>query len=319
MVEEKVFLINILRAMSHHHHHHNHSEIKGKRLFYTIALNAGITIAELIGGIISGSISLISDAIHNFSDVLSLIISYVANRLSNREATDKQTFGYKRSEIIAAFFNSATLIVLAFYILYEAVNRFIEPVEISGDLVIWLALGSIVVNGLSVLFIKSDAHNNMNIKSAYLHLFGDMLTSVAVMIGGLLIKFFYIYWVDPLLSIIIAMYLLSMSWDIFKTSLQIMMQFTPRNIDIIEIAHEIEGIEDVKNIHHIHVWQINEHEIMFEAHVDMNENISISDFEVVLHRAEELLKKYKISHVTLQPEYSVDDEKERIINHTHRY
>ena len=157
--------------MSHHHHH---NQIKGKRLFFTIILNAGITVAELIGGVLSGSISLISDAIHNFSDVLSLIISYVANRLSNREATDKQTFGYKRSEIIAAFFNSATLIVLAFYILYEAVKRLFEPVEISGDLVIWLALGSIVVNGLSVLFIKSDAHNNVNIKSAYLHLFGNV-------------------------------------------------------------------------------------------------------------------------------------------------
>ncbi len=302
--------------MSHHHHH---NQIKGKRLFLTIVLNAGITVAELIGGVISGSISLISDAIHNFSDVLSLIISYVANRLSNREATEKQTFGYKRSEIIAAFFNSATLIVLAFYILYEAVKRFIEPVEISGDLVIWLALGSIVVNGLSVLFIKSDAQNNMNIKSAYLHLFGDMLTSVVVMIGGLLIKFFHVYWVDPLFSIIIAIYLLNLSWDIFKRSIQIIMQFTPHNIDIIKIAHEIEEIEEVKNIHHIHVWQINEHEIMFEAHIDLKEDVTISQFELVLATTEQMLKKYEINHVTLQPEFSIVEKKEKIIKHTHRH
>ncbi len=304
--------------MSHDHHHH-HPEVKGKRLFLTILLNAGITVAELIGGIISGSISLISDAIHNFSDVLSLIISYAANKLARRDATAKQTFGYKRSEIIAAFFNSATLIVLAFYILYEAVKRFIVPVEVSGDLVIWLALGSIVVNALSVLFIKSDAKNNMNIKSAYLHLFGDMLTSVAVMFGGILIKYFHVYWIDPLFSILIAIYLLNMSWDIFKTSLQIMMQFTPPNIDINTIAHEVEEIEGVKNLHHIHVWQINENEIMLEAHVDLNENINIRSFEEILHKSEQILSKYKINHVTLQPEYSVDDSKAKIINHSHKH
>ena len=303
--------------MSHDHHHHSHSEIKGKRLFLTILLNAGITVAELIGGIISGSISLISDAIHNFSDVLSLIISYAANRLARRNATERQTFGYKRSEIIAAFFNSATLIVLAFYILYEAVKRFIEPVEISGNLVIWLALGSIIVNALSVLFIKSDAKGNMNIKSAYLHLFGDMLTSVAVMIGGILIKYFHVYWIDPLFSIMIALYLLNMSWDIFKISLQIMMQFTPPNININAIAREVEEIEGVKNLHHIHVWQINEHEIMFEAHVDLKGNINISSFETILHSAEQVLRKNKINHITLQPEYSVDDKKDKIINHLH--
>ena len=303
--------------MSHDHHHHG--EIKGRRLFFTVLLNAVITIAELVGGLISGSISLISDAIHNFSDVLSLIISYAANKLAKREATEKQTFGFKRSEIIAAFINSATLIVLAFFILYEAVMRFIEPVEISADLVIWLALGSIVVNGLSVLFIKSDAHGNMNIKSAYLHLFGDMLTSIAVMIGGILIKYFHIYWIDPVFSIVIAVYLLHMSWDIFKDSLKIIMQFTPSGIDVNKIAHEVEELDGVKNLHHIHVWQINEHEIMFEAHVDLEEDISISSFEKILTTAEEKLRKHKINHVTLQPEFSVDDAKERIINHVHKH
>jgi len=301
--------------MSHDHHHHG--EIKGKRLFFTVLLNAGITAAELIGGIISGSISLISDAIHNFSDVLSLLISYAANKLAKRSATEKQTFGFKRSEILAAFINSATLIVLAFFILYEAVMRFINPVEISGDLVIWLALGSIIVNGLSVLFIKDDAHGNMNIKSAYLHLLGDMLTSVAVMTGGILMKYFRIFWIDPLFSVIIALYLLHISWDIFKTSLKIIMQFTPAHIDVNEIAHDVERIDGVKNLHHIHVWQINEHEIMFEAHVDLTTDISVSKFEKILHTAGQILAKHNINHVTLQPEFSVDDKKERIINHGH--
>ena len=296
--------------MGHEHHHH---EVTGKNLFFTILLNAGISLAELIGGIISGSISLISDAIHNFSDVLSLIISYIANKLAKREATEKQTFGFKRSEIIAAFLNSATLIVLAFFILYEAVERFFNPVEISSNLVIWLALGSILVNGLSVLFIKKDAKGNMNMKSAYLHLFGDMMTSIAVLIGGILMKYFHIFWIDPLFSILIAIYLLYLSWDIFKSSLKIMMQFTPEEIDVIEINTAVSNMNGVRNLHHIHIWQINEHDIMFEAHIDFEKDINISDFEKMMKKVKEYLHdKYEIHHVTLQPEFSVDDNKELI-------
>ena len=298
--------------MGHEHHHH---EVEGKNLFFTILLNAGISLAELIGGIISGSISLISDAIHNFSDVLSLIISYIANKLAKKEATENRTFGYKRSEILAAFFNSATLIVLAVFILFEAIERFIKPVEISSNLVIWLALGSIVVNGLSVLFIKKDAEGNMNMKSAYLHLFGDMMTSIAVLIGGILMKYFHIYWIDPVFSIVIAIYLIYLSWDIFKSSLKIMMQFTPDNIDVNKIGLDISLIKGVKNIHHIHVWQINEHDIMFEGHVDLEENLKLASFEHILKTIKKYLHdNYEIHHVTIQPEFSVDDDKQLIKN-----
>jgi cobalt-zinc-cadmium efflux system protein len=296
--------------MGHEHHHH---EVTGKNLFFTILLNAGISLAELIGGIISGSISLISDAIHNFSDVISLIVSYVANRLAKRQATEKQTFGYKRSEIVAALLNSATLIVLAFFILFEAIKRFIEPQHIKSDLVIWLALGSIVVNALSVLFIKEDAKENMNIKSAYLHLFGDMMTSIAVLIGGILMKYYHIYWIDPVFSILIGGYLLYMSWEIFITSLKIMMQFTPEHLDLTEISRHIELIPGVKNIHHIHTWQINEHDIMFEAHIDLESDIHITDFEKILIEIERFLEnKYGIHHITIQPEYSIQDDKKLI-------
>jgi len=297
--------------MAHEHHHHH--QVKGKRLFLTIALNLSITIAELIGGIISGSISLISDAIHNFSDVISLVISYIANRLIKKSPTQSKTFGFKRSEILAAFINSATLIILAIIIFYNAIMRLLNPIEIAPNLVIYMAIASIVVNGLSVLFISKDSKNNMNIRSAYLHLFSDMLTSVAVLIGGLLMKYFQIYWIDSVLSLIIAVYLLYMSWNIFKSSLRIIMQFTPENIDIKMIADDISTIDTVKNIHHVHVWQINEHDIMFEAHIDLENNVSISDFEKILEQAREILLKYKITHITLQPEYSVDDSKEIIV------
>ena len=295
--------------MEHQHHHH---EIKGKNLFFTILLNLGISIAELIGGIVSGSISLISDAIHNFSDVLSLIISYVANSLAQKNASTRKTFGYKRSEILAAFFNSSTLIILAAYILYEAINRFVNPVKVSSGLVIWLAAASILVNGLSVLFIKTGARESINIKSAYLHLLGDMMTSIAVLIGGILIKYLQTYWIDPLFSILIAFYLIYSSWDIFKTSINIIMQFTPNGLNINEAVAELEKIEGVKNIHHVHIWQLNDRDIFFESHVDVEEDIHISEFEKLKKTMDAVLARYNIHHVTLQPEFETDDEKELI-------
>jgi len=293
---------------SEHHHH----EVSGKNLGWSIILNVGITIAELIGGLISGSISLISDATHNFSDVISLVVSYIANKLTKRKATQNQTFGFKRSEIIAAFFNSVTLMALAVFILYEGFIRLFNPVIVGADWVIWLAILSILVNGASVLFIRNEAHDNINIKSAYLHLFTDMLTSIAVLAGGFAMKYLQWFWVDSVFSIAIAIYLLFSSWRIFKSSLRIIMQFTPENISIDEIISQLEKLQGVKDIHHVHVWQINEHDIMFEAHVDMNQDIKITEFELILEDIKGVLKQFKIGHCTLQPEYSVDDDKQII-------
>jgi len=308
LLKHKIEQMETQKNKVQHHHH----EVSGKNLGWSILLNVVITVAEAVGGIISGSMALLSDATHNFSDVLSLIISYIANKLTKRNATNSQTFGYKRSEILAAFINSATLIVLAFFILIEGIQRFFNPVSIAANWVIWLAIASIVVNGLSVLFIRNDAHDNMNIKSAYLHLFSDMLTSVAVLIGGLAMKLLHWYWVDAVFSIAIAIYLLYTSWTIFKSSLRIIMQFTPENIDIDEIVFQLEQLQGVKNIHHVHVWQINEHDIMFEAHVDMEDNVKITEFELMLEKIKATLLQLKIEHCTLQPEYSVADNKQII-------
>ncbi|NSW95063.1 MAG: cation transporter, partial [Bacteroidales bacterium] len=191
-----------MKETEHHYH-----EVRGKNLGFAILLNVGITLAQVIGGIISGSIALLSDAAHNFSDVISLIISYLANRLSGRKATEKQTFGFRRSEILAAFINSVTLIIIGIIILIEAIQRLINPATISSGLVIWLAVASIMVNGLSVIFIRKDSHDNINMKSAYLHLYTDMMTSVAVLAGGLIMKYFHWYRADSVFSIAIALYL----------------------------------------------------------------------------------------------------------------
>lgn len=291
-----------------HCQHHKHN-VSGKKLFITIVLNVGITIAQVIGGIISGSMALLSDASHNFSDVLSLIISYVANKLAKKENTFNETFGYKRAEIFAAFINSFSLVVIAVFILVQAIYKLYKPEIIIGDIVIYLAILSILLNGISVLIIKEDAKKNINIKSAYLHLFTDMLTSVAVLISGLLVKYYQIYWIDSIVSIGIAFYLIHHSWDILKETLKIMMQFTPTNINIEEIAKKINAISEIKNIHHIHIWQLDENEIILDAHIDTCKNISISEFEDVHSKIAVVLKEFNIGHFTIQPEFSRCDDK----------
>ncbi len=296
-------------------HEHYHPTLNGKNLLITILLNVGITVAQLIGGFISGSLALLSDAIHNLSDVLSLIISYVANRLSyGKKQNLNQTFGYKRAEIIAAFFNAATLIIIAVFLAVEAVKRFKTPIEIESNVVIWLAIIGIIGNGLGVYFLKNDAKHNLNMRSAYLHLLTDMLTSVAVLIGGLLMKFYQVYWVDAVLTLVISIYLIYMSWQIFTESLKILMLFAPDHIIIKDIEEAILKVENVKNIHHVHVWQLNDHNVHFEAHIEFNTDINLSDFDIKCAEIERiLLHQFNISHSNLQPEWDRDDVKDFII------
>lgn len=272
----------------------------------SIVLNVIITVAQIIGGFLSGSLALISDAIHNLSDVISLIVSYLANRLSNsKKQTLKQTFGFKRAEIIAAFFNAATLIVIAIFLGIEAIKRFNHPQEVQSDIVIWLALLGILVNGFSVLLIKKDASHNLNMKSAYLHLLTDMLTSVAVLIGGLLMKYYQTYLIDAVLTLLISVYLIYMSWSIFMESLKILMLFAPDNIAIKDIEKAILDIDGIKNIHHVHIWQLTEKNRHFEAHIELIKDVKLSEFDLICEKIEHLLAhKFNINHSSLQPEYN---------------
>ena len=291
---------------------HKHVTVNGKNLSITILLNIAITIAQVIGGLFSGSMALLSDAAHNFSDVLSLIVSYVAQKLSGRERTLMQTYGYKRAGIFAAFFNAATLLILATILVWEAINRLIHPQPIAGLVVIYLAALGIVLNGLSVVLIKRDSEGSMNMRSAYLHLFTDMMTSVAVLIGGFTIKYLGWYWIDGVLSIGIAIYLVFGSWGIFYESIRIFMQFTPSHINIEEIALKMSSLQGVKNMHHVHVWQLDDHEMMLEAHIDLDEDYSISRFEEILEQVDKLLEPYGIHHFNIQPELFRSDLKELI-------
>lgn len=299
-----------------HTHHHNHShniDDMGKKFTITILLNILITISQLIGGLLSNSMALLSDALHNFSDVISLVISYIANKLSKKKYNKDKTFGYRRSEIIAAFINSSTLIIIAIFLGKEAISRFTQSVKIDSNIVIWMALLSIIVNFISVIILKAGAKDNMNMKSAYLHLLSDVITSVAVLLGGIAMKYFNIFWLDSVLSIIIAIYLLYASWSLFMQSLRVLMQFVPNNIDINEISNEIVDLKLVKNIHHVHVWQLDDKQIHFECHIDLQKDIKVSEFELLQKDVEKILKLKGINHVTLQAEFSVNDNKDIIV------
>ena len=301
---------------SHHDHSHGHShpELTGKNLIISIFLNVIITIAQVIGGLISGSLSLLSDALHNFSDVISLIISYIATVLSKKKASSNKTFGYKRAEIIAAFVNAATLMVVAIILIKEAVERFIAPQEIESDLVIWLSLLGIAANGYSVLLLKKDADSNMNMKSAYLHLLTDMMASVAVLIGGILMKFYQVYWVDAALTLAIALYLIYMGYDLLKESTKVLMLFTPNTVQVQEIVEAITKIEPIKNVHHVHIWQLNDNEVHLEAHIDFNDDIKLSEFDTILEKIEEeVYHNHGINHINIQPEFGKCKSKQIIV------
>jgi cobalt-zinc-cadmium efflux system protein len=287
--------------MSHsHNHHEHHVPTSGKRLFITVLLNFTITVAEIIGGIVSGSLSLISDALHNFSDGIAVIISYIAIRLNKKPKDYKFTFGYKRAEIIAAVFNASVLIGISLYLFFEAYKRFANPEKIEGELMIIVAAIGLVANVAGTLLLKSGAEHNMNIRSAYLHLFSDAVSSVGVIIGGVFIYHFDVYWIDPLITVLISIYIIKESWEIVKEAIEILMMAAPNSIPIKKIEKEIIKIDKIVSIHHVHFWKINENDIHFEAHVKVND-MYVSDTEKLLELIEELLHhKFGIEHITLQ-------------------
>jgi len=297
-----------------HSHPHNHNDLKGQKPLISILLNIVITVAQVIGGIVSGSLSLLSDALHNFSDVISLMVSYIATILTKRKASINKTFGYKRAEILAAFINASTLVIVAVLLIIEAIKRFKNPQEVESGIVIWLSFVAIIGNGLSVLLLRKDSKNNLNMRSAYLHLLTDMLASVAVLIGGLLMKYYQVFWVDSLLTLLIALYLIWVGYDLLKISTGMLMLFTPENINIKDVVRAVNKLPKVSKLHHVHIWNLSDDELHLEAHLDLTEDISTTQFNTLLLDIENVLHEaFNINHVTIQPEYNKEDPKEVIV------
>jgi cobalt-zinc-cadmium efflux system protein len=295
-------------------HHHIDRSTSTVRLFVTMMLNFLITVVEVIGGLLSGSLSLISDALHNFSDGIAIIISYIAIRLGKHPQTYKYTFGLKRAEILAAVFNAGTLIAICIYLFKESYERFVSPQHIEGGLMIVVAGFGLIANVVGTLLLKKGSKDNINIRSAYLHLFGDAVSSVAVIIGGICIQLFRVYWVDPLLTILISVYILKKSVEIVKESINVLMMGAPESVSIENIQKELESIPGIKNVHHVHVWRLGEHDIHFEAHIDVDD-MRVSQTTSLCTLVEEKLKhNHGITHITLQFETDKCDSKSLVVN-----
>ena len=302
-----------MQENSHHGHEHHHGEIKGNRLLIATVLNFIIATAEIIGGIFSNSLSLISDAFHNLSDATAVLIAWIAHRISKKPSNARRTFGYKRIEILAALLNAVVLAVISIYLFYEAALRLMEPEPVKGLIMLVVASIGLVANLLAVLLLHRDSRRNINFKAAYLHLLGDTLSSVAVIIGAILIYYFEIYWVDPVITILIGLYILKETFVILKQANDILMQGTPESANLDRIVQDLQTIPEVGNIHHVHIWNLDDQSIHFECHVDLKKDTLLSEAGKVYCAMEELLReKHGISHITIQLEHEWCDDKDMI-------
>jgi len=282
------------------------------RLFIAIALNVLIVIAQIVAGLYSGSLALITDAIHNFQDVVSLIIAYVAIIFMAKKPTKRMTFGYLRSEVMAGFINSAFLLGAIFLIILNSIERLFKPEEVQSMYLIVIGGIAFIINAFSAWLLgfhhhhhgeeEHHHHGDLNIRAAYLHLLSDAGISLGVVIGGIIIYFYGIYWVDPLISILFSLYILKETIPVLKKSYMILMEATPSNLNIADIRKEILSIPQIKDVHDIHVWALSSKDIYLSAHVSLEGQTTIEDFNKILEELKERLGRYGINHITVQPE-----------------
>jgi len=250
-----------------HHHHHIDPEAGDARVAWAVAVNLALTVAQVVGGILSGSLALIADALHNFSDAIALIIAFWARKIARRPADKAMSFGYGRAEVVAALVNYTTLIVLALYLVYEGILRFLNPEPINGWMVVWIAALALVVDLVTAALTYSMSKDSMNIRAAFLHNIADALGSVAVIVAGSLVIVYGWTWVDPAVTLMIAGYIL---WHVkaeIGGVVRVLMLGSPSHLDIEAVANAIEAIDGVDSLHHIHLWAMQEHDAALEAHL----------------------------------------------------
>ena len=287
--------------MSEHHYHHEPESDRG--LLLAVGINVLLTFAQVIGGIISGSLSLIADALHNLSDAASLGIALFARKISRRPADESKSFGYQRAEVIAALINLTLLITVSLYLIYEAVWRIVEPQVVTGLIIVVVAGVAFVVDMVTALITFRMSKNSLNMKAAFLHNLADALTSIGVIIAGALILLYQWYWVDTLLTFLIAGFVLWQGIIMLPKTIHLLMEGTPEDLSSAEIKSSMEEAEDVEDVHHIHIWNLDEHRIALEAHVVVATN-ELQEVEVIKRKLKEILKdRFKITHSTLEFEY----------------
>jgi cobalt-zinc-cadmium efflux system protein len=296
----------------HSHGDHGHAHFEpgkslSKPLLAVLAITATFAVVELIGGLISGSLALLSDAGHMFTDILALVLSLAAAIISQREATAKQTFGYLRAEILVALANGVALIIISLFIMYEAVGRFQNPVGIDSQLMLLVAIAGLGANVAGVLILRERSKENLNVKGAFLHMLGDMLSSVGVIVAALLILLFNWSIADPIISIAISVIILYGAVRLCQQSVYILLEFTPAHIDLAEVRSSLLKVPGVNDVHDIHAWTISSGVYALSAHLQVSDQ-PVSACSCIVKACEHILEtKYQIRHSTLQLEYEQCD------------
>jgi cobalt-zinc-cadmium efflux system protein len=294
-----------------HRHAHEHDHVGGhghahavsggrKGLLIALSITLFMMIAEIVGGIMSNSLALLSDAGHMFTDTMALALSYLAMRFADMPATDKKTYGFYRLEILAALLNGITLVLISLYIIYEAYQRILNPPHVQGTLMLVVAVIGLIANILGALFLIKHHETNLNIRGAFLHIIGDAVSSVGVIIGGIVILYTGWYLIDPILSILIALGIIFGSYGLVVESVNVLLESAPSHINIPSVAADIAKVKGVKEAYHIHVWAITSGVYALSAHVIVDD-MPVSGSRQVLHEIQNRLsEQYKILHSTIQ-------------------
>ena len=283
--------------MEHNHHHDQPASLKN--LIFAIVINGGIVIFEMIFGLMIQSMALISDAVHNLSDVAAMLFSYWAEKVSRRPANMEKTYGYHKVEFIAAFVNSIALSVAIAFILWEAIGRLTAPPAIPGKEMLWVAVIAFVGNGAATILLQKISTQNFNMRSVWLHSLQDALFSLGVIVGALLIMFFGWHVIDPLISIAISLFIAREIYKIVRQTVNSLLDAVPPGIDFIQVRDDLLAIPAVAEVNDLHIWQTGADQKLLSAHLRMTEEAS--DSETIIRTAQEmLLHKYGINHTTLQ-------------------
>jgi cobalt-zinc-cadmium efflux system protein len=303
--------MSVYMEHSHRHHHNDQPETSwGRRLFITMIMNLIIPAVQIVAGALAGSMALISDALHNLSDFASILISYIALKIGKRGPTFFLTFGYKRVEVMAAVFNVALLFGAALYIGVEGWMRLKAPTPIQGNLVIWAALLGFLANGISTWMLYTGSKENINMRGAFLHMLTDALTSFGVAILGVIWLFRPWYWLDPIVSWIIVALIMYSGWGILKDALLILMNATPPGIDLEAIQKEVESLEGIEGLHHLHIWNPSSNTIALAAHVIVPDQMLCRVDDLAKKVRGVLLSKFNIDHPILQFETKAYESKD---------
>lgn len=286
-----------------HAHVHAAPDTLGAKLLAGVFINLAIFVVQIVGGLLANSLGLLSDAAHNLSDVVSLLLSYGANRLGKQGPTPTRTFAYRRVEVLVAFFNAAALIAIAAFVAFEGVVRLLHPVEVGGPTVMLIAGIGMIANTAAAWLLKG--HDDLNARSAFLHLVADAVTSLGVVIGGFLVWALHFNSADALVSIGLSVWMVKEAWGIVHSSINILLEGTPEGLDFWEISEAMEAEDGVRGVHALHVWSISSKEFALSAHLEVEDG-RLSDLTTVVRCVKDMLEeRFGIGHPTLEVECAV--------------